>query len=264
MAEKASGSVIETRVYTVSGVDTRLAGKQATLVSGANIKTINKSSILGAGDISLATADQVAAKQDKLVSGQNLKTVGGVSLLGSGDIPNPTVTVDGALSDTSQNPVQNKVLKAALDEKQNAGQYLYADESGLSLTIGMNIDDYASQLAAAFEEEINNLNVASDKGRVARQFGFYNNNMGPYGESSYAMPGIGVYPVANIDDGGFNAIVVSGILVDGSNNVAEFSTKLGGPTSNGTDAIPEDELGMATIYISKGGMYLVFIARASN
>lgn len=38
-------------VYTKSQVDTSLAGKQATLVSGTNIKTINSTSILGSGDI---------------------------------------------------------------------------------------------------------------------------------------------------------------------------------------------------------------------
>lgn len=35
-----------------------------------------------------------------------------------------TVTVDSALSSTSENPVQNKVIKAALDEKQAKGDYL--------------------------------------------------------------------------------------------------------------------------------------------
>ena len=35
----------------VTGLDTALSGKQATLVSATNIKTINGSSILGAGDL---------------------------------------------------------------------------------------------------------------------------------------------------------------------------------------------------------------------
>ena len=36
---------------------------------------------------------------------------------------NATVTVDSAISSTSENPVQNKVIKAALDEKQDVIQY---------------------------------------------------------------------------------------------------------------------------------------------
>lgn len=38
-----------------------------------------------------------------------------------------TVTVDSALSSTSENPVQNKVVKAALDGKQAKGNYLTAE-----------------------------------------------------------------------------------------------------------------------------------------
>jgi hypothetical protein len=58
-------------------VTNSLAGKQATLVSGTNIKTINNSSILGSGNISVQAA---------LVSGTNIKTVGGSSILGGGDL----------------------------------------------------------------------------------------------------------------------------------------------------------------------------------
>jgi hypothetical protein len=52
-------------------------GKQDTLVSATNIKTINSTSVLGSGDI---------AVQATLVSGTNIKTINSTSLLGSGDI----------------------------------------------------------------------------------------------------------------------------------------------------------------------------------
>jgi hypothetical protein len=52
-------------------------GKQDTLVSGTNIKTVNSTSILGSGDL---------AVQDTLVSGTNIKTINGSSVLGSGDL----------------------------------------------------------------------------------------------------------------------------------------------------------------------------------
>ena len=80
------------RYYTESEVDTALNGKQATLVSGTNIKTINNTSLLGSGNITIQ---------------------GGGS-----------VTVDSALSTTSENPVQNKVITGALNNK--------ADTSSLS------------------------------------------------------------------------------------------------------------------------------------
>ena len=61
-------------------VTTALNGKQATLVSGTNIKTVNSTSLLGSGDV---------AVQETLVSGTNIKTINGTSILGSGDITTP-------------------------------------------------------------------------------------------------------------------------------------------------------------------------------
>ena len=54
-------------------------------------------------------------KQANLVSGTNIKTVGGQSLLGSGNIAFPTITVDSALSSTSTNPLQNKVINSQFE-----------------------------------------------------------------------------------------------------------------------------------------------------
>jgi len=54
-----------------------LVNKQATLISGTNIKTINGNSLLGSSDILV---------QSVLVSGTSIKTINGTSLLGSGDI----------------------------------------------------------------------------------------------------------------------------------------------------------------------------------
>lgn len=91
--------------YTKNQVDTALAGKQATLVSGTNIKTINNQSILGEGNITID--------------------------------PGTQITVDSALSTTSENPVQNKVITGALNNKANSADLAtvatsgaYADLSG--------------------------------------------------------------------------------------------------------------------------------------
>lgn len=63
--------------YTKTEVDTALSGKQATLVSGTNLKTVNSTSLLGSGNV---------AVQPTLVSGTNIKTINNESLLGSGNI----------------------------------------------------------------------------------------------------------------------------------------------------------------------------------
>lgn len=64
---------------------------------------------------------KLKAKQDSLVSGTSLKTINGETLLGSGNISTSgggaSVTVDTELSSTSTNPVQNKVVKAAIPTK---------------------------------------------------------------------------------------------------------------------------------------------------
>lgn len=77
-----------TSIPAVEGLQEALDGKQETLVSGENIKKINGESILGNGNI--------------VVSGS-----GG------------TITIDSELSETSENPVENKVITQALNQKQD-------------------------------------------------------------------------------------------------------------------------------------------------
>lgn len=105
----ADANLLMTQAEINQVVDEALAGKQATLVSGTNIKTIGGASILGSGDIPIQSgdtdtdavkyvqqslsADQKAqartniGAQETLVSGSTIKTVNSQSLLGSGDIP---------------------------------------------------------------------------------------------------------------------------------------------------------------------------------
>lgn len=75
----------------------QLAGYQSALVSGTSIKTINGSSVLGAGDI---------AVQAPLVSGTSIKTINGASLLGAGDIA--IAGGGGAPSVVSVSPAANQ------------------------------------------------------------------------------------------------------------------------------------------------------------
>ena len=65
----------------------------------------------------LATKQEIAGKQDTLVSGTNIKTINGNSVLGAGDITiQAGGTIDTAMSDTSENAVQNKVIKKYIDD----------------------------------------------------------------------------------------------------------------------------------------------------
>lgn len=64
-----------------------------------------------------ATKQEIAGKQDTLVSGTNIKTINGNSVLGAGDITiQAGGTIDTTMSDTSENAVQNKVIKKYIDD----------------------------------------------------------------------------------------------------------------------------------------------------
>ena len=119
-------------VQSVNG-STGAVTVQETLVSGTNIKTINSTSLLGSGDITISGGstdwgdiggtlsnqtdlqNALDAKQATLVSGTNIKTVNSTSLLGSGDISISAAwgSITGTLS--SQTDLQS-ALDAKVDE----------------------------------------------------------------------------------------------------------------------------------------------------
>ena len=137
---KASQSDIPTKVSELTNdSDFQTASQVATAISGINVPTkvsqldndsdfqtgtqvsnsiatatsglATKAELDGKQDKGdYATTAQLNGKQDTLVSGTNIKTVNGESLLGEGNILIKSVNVDSALSTTSENPVQNKVI----------------------------------------------------------------------------------------------------------------------------------------------------------
>jgi hypothetical protein len=87
-----SGNIAATNVQSaLEEVDSE---KQAVLVSGTTIKTVNSTTLLGSGDV---------AVQAVLQSGTNIKTINGSSILGSGDL---TVT-GGSGMDAEKLTVRN-------------------------------------------------------------------------------------------------------------------------------------------------------------
>ena len=115
-----SGFMTSTEVSTTYATKAEVPTKTSQLTNDSQYQT--KANL----DTALATkADKssLASKQDKLVSGTNIKTINDQSLLGSGNISiesGTSITVDSALSTTSENPVQNKVITNTLQTKANA------------------------------------------------------------------------------------------------------------------------------------------------
>ena len=102
----------------------------------------------------LATKAEVNSKQDTLVSGTNIKTINGNSLLGSGNIEiqgGSTIAVDSALSTTSTNPVQNKVVTEALNGK--------ASQSDIPTKVSELTNDSDFQTASQVATAISGINV---------------------------------------------------------------------------------------------------------
>ncbi len=106
---KAINGIVKSNGTTISAA---AAGTdyQAPLVSGTNIKTINGTSVLGAGNITAVTTETDPAvkainglvKSDgttiaAVVSGTDIKTINGTSLLGAGNITAVTSETDPAV-----------------------------------------------------------------------------------------------------------------------------------------------------------------------
>ena len=125
--------------------------KQDTLVSGTNIKTINGTSIVGSGNLSvqevlvdsganqnIKTINNTSilgngnlAVQEVLVSGTNIKTIGGTSILGSGDISlsNYFTKSDRSQSLTGQ-IIIDQFNNGELDVRKITGGYTYNRKLG--------------------------------------------------------------------------------------------------------------------------------------
>lgn len=100
------------------------------------------------------------------VNGKALGTDITLSAADVGALPEDThipddVTVDDALSDTSENPVQNKVVKAALDGKQPTGDYALASE--IPDVSGFETSSHASSTYATKTEVTSGLSGKVDK-----------------------------------------------------------------------------------------------------
>ena len=89
-----------------SNIQTQINGKQETLVSGTNVKTINGTSIVGSGDIVVGGGDMFKSTYDTTDNGivdraetadklATARTIGGVSFNGTANIDLPGVNTTG-------------------------------------------------------------------------------------------------------------------------------------------------------------------------
>jgi hypothetical protein len=110
----ATGSV---NGYLTSTDWTTFNGKQAALVSGTNIKTVNSNSLLGSGDVSVGTVTSVAALTLGTTGTDLSSTVatGTTTPVITLQVPTASATNRGALSSTDWTTFNNKLTTVTVD-----------------------------------------------------------------------------------------------------------------------------------------------------
>lgn len=163
-----------------------------------------------------ATTAQLNGKQDTLVSGTNIKTVNGESILGAGDITvgGSSVEVDDALSTTSENPVQNKVITKRLNSIDD-GQSVKLGQSSAASTASNNGAVAIGRSADAGSQDNSKYGIAIGAGATTT------------GNSAIAIGGYGTMAQATY------ATVIGGQ----SNSNVEHSIVIGDNISNTTDKV---------------------------
>lgn len=123
----------------LSSLQDALDAKQDGLVSGTSIKTINNTSLLGSGDISITVPTNVSAFTNDagyLTAHQNIKTVNNQSLVGTGNV---TISTPPSVT-TSDNGKVMKVVNGAWSAASTAT--IYSGSSAPSSSTGSNGDIY--------------------------------------------------------------------------------------------------------------------------
>jgi hypothetical protein len=109
--QTSSAEILSLKAQVATKVETSVFDAYKTTVTSDLSKKANTSEM----------TEKLGGKQDKFTANTPLKMVGDVLSI---DLPDG-ITVDSALSDTSTNPVQNKVVKGRIDEVETVAQDKY-------------------------------------------------------------------------------------------------------------------------------------------
>lgn len=125
------------------------------VVTSVKVNGSTKKASKGVVDLgTVLTQQDINGKQDTLVSGTNIKTLNNQSLLGSGNIT-LNVDCDDSLSETSVNPVQNKVItKTIADNERLVAAAL--NDLDLRITLIESTDVTVDTSGLVTKEELNN------------------------------------------------------------------------------------------------------------
>lgn len=119
-----------------TATQTALNGKQATLVSGSNIKTINGESLLGSGNVTTPSTDTTSlSNRVNLKADKSIVITAGTGLVGGGNLSTGrTLSVDTAEIRTVANSRSLSQAKTADDLKANVGGSNATGTWGIGIT----------------------------------------------------------------------------------------------------------------------------------
>lgn len=134
IGEKLDSETAEETYATKDELSTGLATKQATLVSGTNIKTIEGKSILGSGDIQITAAN--------------------VGAYTTAQVDEKVTTINSSISSVSTQATTNKNAIATLNGAETTSGSVKSTAKSYATTAESNANDYTDEVKTALQNQI--------------------------------------------------------------------------------------------------------------
>ncbi len=156
-----TGSEIDSRLAKVPQIESALEGKQATLVSGANIKTVNGESILGSGNITAGDPNAVKYVSQTLTEEQKAQARANIDAASLADIADMDFVTATTLP-TASASTMGHIYLIGPDANDNYDRYFTQESSGSYSWVSLgstqiDLSDYATQ------EELSQLEAEVDE-----------------------------------------------------------------------------------------------------
>ena len=280
-------------IGSITGLTSALSGKQDTLISGTNIKTVNGSSIIGSGNLAVGTVTSVAGTGtvNGLTLTGTVTSSGNITLGGTLDLSSPPI-----IGATAPAAIYGTTIEAtsSITASANFGAYSYGtlNYSGVNIfgSFQTSADSYAqlilqntSATSSASADFIVNNNLSTD----TTYYGDFGMNSsawtGVLGTNSLSAPNIAYLSATTVDlvigtttsnairfvtGGGADAAVISasGIFSTTSANLttpalsgATYSTNnnfVAGTNAQGQGPITTDNVVVASTASNPSGVTL--------
>lgn len=197
-------------ISSITGLSSALSGKQDTLISGTNIKTINGTSLIGAGNFSVGTVTSVAGTGS--VSGLTLSgtvtSSGNITLGGSLDLSSPPAiggTTPAAINGTTISATAS-ITAASNEGAFSYGTLTYSTAANLFASYQTSVNAYAQLIVqnsssgtSASSDIIVNNNLSTDTTYYG-DFGMNSSTWtGVIGTNSLSAPNVAYLSSTSVD-----------------------------------------------------------------